>query len=103
MEIRLDAYLSVVSRQNQRFEVSERIAPGGNLETLLALYHSLSESSDFGSGSIPVNRAIYIIYFHKRECQKCARASDILKRLKTEYPQVVVEMKYAKENRELLR
>ncbi len=103
LEIGLDASLSVVSRGNQRVAVSEQIAPDENLETLLALYHSLSESSDFdGNGGIPTDRAIHITYFHKRGCHKCARASDILKRLKTEYPQVVVDLKYAKENRELL-
>ena len=100
LEVELDANLSVVSRRNHRVAVSEQIAPDENLETLLALYHSLSESSDFdGNGDIPTDRAIHITYFHKRGCQKCARASEILKRLKTEYPQVVVEMKYAKENR----
>ena len=103
LEIGLDANLSVVSRQDYRVEVSERIVPNENLEMLLALYHSLSESSDFDdNGDIQTDRAIHITYFHKRGCQKCARASKILKRLKAEYSQIVVEMKYAKENRELL-
>ena len=103
LEIGLDAHLSVVSRQNYHVEVSERIVPDENLETLLALYHSLSEGNDFGgNGDVPTDLAIHITYFHKRGCQKCARASDILKRLKTEYPQLVVDLKYAKENRELL-
>ncbi len=103
LEVGLDANLSVVSRGNYRVEVSEQIAPDENLETLLALYHSLSESSDFdGNDDIPTDRAIHITYFHKRGCQKCTRASDILKSLRTEYSQVVVELKYAKENRELL-
>ena len=103
LEVGLDANLSVVSMGNQRAAVSEQIAPDENLETLLALYRSLSEGSDFdGNGDIPTNHAIHITYFHKRGCQKCARVSDILKRLKTEYPQVVVDLKYAKENRELL-
>ena len=103
LEIGLDANLSVVSRGNYRVEVSEQIVPDENLESLLALYHSLSESSDFdGNGDIPTDHAIHITYFHKRGCQKCARASDILKRLKTKNPQVVVDLKYAKENRELL-
>ena len=103
LEVGLDANLSVVSRGNQRVAVSEQIAPDENLETLLALYHNLSESSDFdGNDDIPTDRAIHITYFHKRGCQKCARANEILKSLKTEYPQVVVEMRYAKENRELL-
>ena len=103
LEIGLDSDFSVVSRKNRRVAVSEQIAPDGNLEILLALYHSLSESSDFDdNGDVPVNPAIHITYFHKRGCQKCARASEILKRLKTEYPQVVVEMRYSKENRVLL-
>ena len=103
LEIGLDAHISVVSRQDYRVEVSERIAPYENLESLLALYRSLSEGSAFdGNGDIPTDRAIHITYFHKRGCQKCARASDILKRLKTEYPQLVVELRNAKENRELL-
>ena len=103
LEIGLDADSSVVSRKNRRVEVTERIAPDENLEMLLALYHSLYEGNDFeGNGDVPADRAIHIAYFHKRGCQKCARASEILKRLKTEYPQVVVEMKYAKESRGLL-
>ena len=102
LEVGLDANLSVVSRGNQRVAVSEQIAPDENLEMLLALYHSLSEDDGFRDNDVPDDRAIHIAYFHKRGCKKCARASDILKRLKTEYPQVVVEMKYAKENRELL-
>ena len=103
LEIGLDDRLGVVSRQDYRVEVSERIATYENLESLLALYHSLSESSDFDdNGDIQTDRAIHIAYFHKRGCQKCARASDILKRLKTEYPQLVVDFKYAKENRKLL-
>ena len=101
LEIGLDANLSVVSRQKYRVGVSEQIVPDENLESMLALYHNLSESSNIdGNDNIPVNRAIHITYFHKRGCQKCARAREILTGLKTEYPQVVVEMK--KENRELL-
>ena len=103
LEIGLDTNLSVVSRQDYRVEISERIAPDENLEMLLALYHSLSEDDGFRSNDgVPDDSAIHITYFHKRGCQKCARASDILKRLKTEYPQVVVEMRYAKESRGLL-
>ena len=101
LEVELNANRDVVSRGNQHVAVSEKIEPNENLETLLALYHSLSESSDFdGNGDIPTDRAIHITYFHKRGCQKCARAREILKRLKTEHPQVVVDLK--KENRELL-
>ena len=103
LEIELNANFRVVSRRNKHVAVSEKIAPDENLEMLLALYHSLSEDDGFRSNDdVPDDSAIHITYFHKRGCQKCARASDILKRLKTEYPQVVVDLKYAKENRELL-
>ena len=103
LEVGLDSDGQVVSRQNQHLSVSERITPDADLEMLLALYDDLTEDSGFdGQENPPDNRAIYITYFHKRGCQKCARASAILKRLKTKYPQIVVEMRYAKESRELL-
>ena len=103
VEIGLAPDQQVTSRQNQRVTVSEGITPDAGLEMLLTLYDNLSEDSRFDhQGSPPDDRAIYITYFHKRGCQKCARASEILKRLKTKYPQIVVEMRYAKESRELL-
>ena len=103
LEIGLALDRQVVSRQNQHVPVSERITPDADLEMLLALYDDLTEGSGFDRQESPLDdRAIYITYFHKRGCQKCARASTILKRLKTKYPQIVVELKYAKESRELL-
>ena len=103
LKVGLDGNLSVVSRQSRRVAVSEQIAPDEHLEMLLGLYDSFSEDNEFGdNGDVPDDRVIHIAYFHKRGCQKCGRASDILKRLKAQYPQVVVELKYAKENRELL-
>ena len=103
LEIGLNTDQQVISRRNHRVAVSEGIVPDPDLETLLTLYHSLSEDDEFaGEGSVDSDRAIYITYFHKRGCQKCARASDILKRLKTQYPQIVVEKRYAKADQELL-
>ena len=103
LEVGLDPDRQVISRQNQHLSVSERITPDPDLEILLALYDDLTEDSGFDhQESSPDDRAIYITYFHKQGCQKCARASAILKRLKTKYPQIVVELKYAKESRELL-
>ena len=103
LEIGLDANRQVISRQNQHLSVSERITPDADLEMLLALYDDLTEDSGFdGQENPPDDRAIYITYFHKRGCQKCVRASAILKQLKTKYPQIIVELKYAKESRELL-
>ena len=103
LEIGLDAAQQVTSRQNQRVPVSERITPDPDLEMLLTLYHNLSEEDGFEyQENPPADRAVYITYFHKRGCQKCARASEILKRLKKKYPQIVVELRYAKESRELL-
>ena len=103
LEIGLGADHQTISRQNQRVPVSERITPDADLEMLLTLYDNLSETDGFEhQDSAPVDRAVHITYFHKRGCQKCTRAREILKRLKAEYPQVVVEMQYAKESRELL-
>ena len=103
LEVGLDPDGQVISRHNQHLSVSERITPDADLEMLLALYDDLTEDSGFdGQESPPDDRAIYITYFHKRGCQKCARASAILKELKIKYPQIVVELKYAKESRELL-
>ena len=103
LEVGLDANHQVVSRKNQRVAVAEGITPDADLESLLALYDSLSEDVEFDEkGSVPDDRAIHITYFHKRGCQKCVRASEILTRLKTEYPQIVVEKRYAKSDQQLL-
>ena len=103
LEIGLDAHQQVVSRKNQRVAVSEGIAPDADLEALLALYDSLSEDVEFDdNGSVNNERSVHITYFHKRGCQKCVRASETLKRLKTEYPQIVVEKRYAKADQQLL-
>ena len=103
LEVGLDPDRQVISRNNQHVPVSERITPDADLEMLLAFYDDLTEDSGFdGQETPPDDRAIYITYFHKRGCQKCARASAILKRFKTKYPRIVVELKYAKESRELL-
>ena len=103
LEIGLDADQQVILRQNQRVPVSERIIPDADLEMLLTLYDNLSEIDGFErQESPPADRPIYITYFHKQGCQKCTRASEILKELKIKYPQIVVELKYAKESRELL-
>ena len=103
LAVGLNTDQQVISRRNHRVAVSEGIVPDPVLETLLTLYHSLSEDDGFGGErSVDNDRAIYITYFHKRGCQKCARANDILKRLKTEYPQLVVEKRYAKADQEVL-
>ena len=103
LELERNTDQQVVAKQNQRVAVSEGITPDADLETLLTLYHSLSEGDEFeGESSVDNDRVIHITYFHKRGCQKCARANDILKRLKTEYPQIVVEKRYAKADQRLL-
>ncbi|MDE0185312.1 MAG: hypothetical protein OXP71_07615 [Candidatus Poribacteria bacterium] len=104
LEIGLDAVRQqVVSRKNQRVTVSEGVVPDADLETLLALYDSLYEEDEFdGQELVLDDRAVHITYFHKRGCQKCARANEILKRLKTEYPQIVVEKRDAKTDQQLL-
>ncbi|MDE0186961.1 MAG: hypothetical protein OXP71_16090 [Candidatus Poribacteria bacterium] len=104
LEIGLDAVRQqVVSRKNQRIAVSEGVTPDADLEALLSLYDSLAEDVEFdGQERVPDDRAVHITYFHKRGCQKCVRASEILKRLKTQYPQIVVEKRYAKADQQLL-
>ncbi len=103
LEIGRDPDGQVISRNNQRVSVSERITPDADLEMLLVLYDDLIEDDGFShQENSPDDQAIYITYFHKRGCQKCARASEVLKRLRTKYPQIIVEIKYAKESRELL-
>ena len=104
LEVELDAVRQkVVSRKNQRVAILEGITPDAALETLLALYDSLSEDVEFdGQAHVHDDRAVHIAYFHKRGCQKCVRASEILKRLKTEYPQIVVEKRYARADQQLL-
>ena len=104
LEVGFDAVRQkVVSRKNRRVAVSEGITPDTDIESLLALYDSLSEDVEFdGQVHVPDDRAVHIAYFHKRGCQKCVRASEILKRLKTEYPQIVVEKRYAKSDQQLL-
>ena len=103
LEIGLDAHQQGVSLKNQRIAISEVINPDADLETLLALYESLSENDEFDQQErVPDDRAVHITYFHKRGCQKCVRASEILQRLKTEYPHIVVEKRYAKADQQLL-
>ena len=103
LEVGLDTNRQVVSRKNQRIAISEGIVPDANLEALLTLYDSLSADDEFdGQAHVHDDRSVHITYFHKRGCQKCDRASEILKRLKTEYPQIVVEKRYAKADQQLL-
>ena len=104
LEVGLDANRQqVVSRKNQHVAISEGILPDGDIEMLLALYDSLSEDDDFDHQErLLDDGAVHITYFHKRGCQKCVRASEILKHLKTEYPQIVVEKRDAKADQQLL-
>ena len=104
LEVGLDANRQqVVSRKNRRVAVSEGITPDADIESLLAIYDSFSEDDVFDHhGSEPDDRAVHITYFRKRGCQKCVRASEILQRLKTAYPQIVVEKRYAKADQQLL-
>ena len=48
LEVGLNTDQQVISRRNHRVAVSEGIVPDPDLETLLTLYHSLSEGDEFG-------------------------------------------------------
>lgn len=77
--------------------------PDADFSTLLGLYDKLVEADEFDNeDTVPDDRAVYITYFHKRGCPKCARTVQILQKLKDRYPQIVIEKRYAQESRELL-
>lgn len=85
--------------------VTEKITPDTELARLLEAYQTLTGSAEtaFGTGAsdAPLN-AVHILYFHKHGCQKCARAVEILKRLKEGYPNIAVDQRNAKTEQTLL-
>ena len=84
--------------------VSEKIAPDAALEQLLEAYQALTatEPTFQTDGSDVPNNAIHIVYFHKHGCQKCARAVKILRRLKEQHPNIVIDQRNAKTEQTLL-
>ena len=89
---------------NSYHGVSEKIEPDTDLAQLIDTYEGTvgaEETFEQNTTDVPEN-AIYITYFHKQGCQKCARAVKILKSLKEKYPQVVVEQRNAKTEQTLL-
>ena len=84
--------------------VSEKIAPNADFAQLIEAYAAsigTEETFDLDTSDVP-NNAIYVIYFHKQGCQKCARAVKILKTLQAKYPNIVVEQRNAKTEQTLL-
>lgn len=85
-------------------DVSEKIAPDTALEQLLEAYQALTatEPTFQTDGSDVPNNSIHIAYFHKHGCQKCDRAVKILRRLKEQHPNIVVDQRNAKTEQTLL-
>ena len=84
--------------------VSEKIAPNADFSQLIEAYEAsigTEETFDSNTSDVP-NNAIYVTYFHKQGCQKCARAVKILKTLHAKYPNIVVEQRNAKTEQTLL-
>ena len=84
--------------------VSEKIAPNADFAQLIEAYAAsigTEETFDSNTSDVP-NNAIYVTYFHKQGCQKCARAVKILKTLHAKYPNIVVEQRNAKTEQTLL-
>ena len=84
--------------------VSEKITPNADFAQLIEAYAAsigTEETFDSNTSDVP-NNAIYVTYFHKQGCQKCARAVKILKTLHAKYPNIVVEQRNAKTEQTLL-
>lgn len=104
LEVDLDTELNRYIFTNAYHGVSEKIAPDAELAQLIEAYEasvSTEETFERNITDVPEN-AIYITYFHKQGCQKCARAVKVLKRLKEKSPQIVVEQRNAKTEQTLL-
>lgn len=104
LEFARDNKLNHYITTNSYHGVSEKIEPDTDLAQLIDTYEGsvgAEETFEQNTTDVPEN-AIYITYFHKHGCQKCARAVKILKSLKEKYPQIVVEQRNAKTEQTLL-
>jgi len=103
LDIGFDQERQIISSKNQLIEVSEQIKPSSELSQLLVFYEELVEDDGLDSETaVPDDRAVHLVYFYKRGCDKCAKATKILKRLREKHPEVVIEKKNVKENQQLL-
>ena len=104
LEVARDKELKRHIFTNAYHGVSEKIAPNADFAQLIEAYAAsigTEETFDSNTSDVP-NNAIYVIYFHKQGCQKCARAVKILKTLQAKYPNIVVEQQNAKTEQTLL-
>lgn len=104
LEVARDKELQRHIFTNAYHGVSEKIAPNSDLAQLIEAYAASIETEDtfdVNTSDMP-NNAIYVTYFHKQGCQKCARAVKILKTLQAKYPNIVVEQRNAKTEQTLL-
>ena len=104
LEVARDKELKRHIFTNAYHGVSEKIAPNADFAQLIEAYAAsigTEETFDLDTSDVP-NNAIYVTYFHKQGCQKCARAVKILKTLQAKYPNIVVEQRNAKTEQTLL-
>ena len=104
LEVARDKELKRHIFTNAYHGVSEKIVPNADFAQLIEAYAvsiGTEETFDSNTSDVP-NNAIYVIYFHKQGCQKCARAVKILKTLQAKYPNIVVEQRNAKTEQTLL-
>ena len=104
LEMARDTGLKSYIFTNGYHGVSEKIEPNAELAQLIEAYVAsvgTEENFDQGRTNTP-NNAIYVTYFHKQGCPKCARAVKILKTLQAKYPNIVVEQRNAKTEQTLL-
>ncbi len=103
LELGLNQERQIVSRRNQFVGVSEQLEPSAEISMLLELYNRLMEDDGLVSpASVPGDRAVHLVYFHKRGCDKCARASKLLRRLQAKYPDLAIEQRNVKGDPALL-
>jgi len=105
LEMRHNAGAQGALFTNAHHPVTEHLTPDADLEHLLAAYQALTSDTatafETSTADAPVN-AVHIVYFHSHGCQKCTRAVKILKRLKGQYPTLVVDQRNAKTEQTLL-
>lgn len=104
LEIERDSELQRHIFTNAYHGVSEKIEPNADIAQLIEVYEvstRIEETFKLNTSDVP-DDAVYISYFHKQGCQKCARAVKILKTLQSKYPSIVVKQYNAKTEQTLL-
>ncbi len=106
LEVKLDETSQVQAFTNQHHSVSEKLTPHASILQLLAAYETLTVSAETpfqtDTPEAVSTNVVHIVYFHKHGCQKCARAVKILKKLKEQYPNIIVDQRNAKTEQTLL-